>query len=97
MDISSINSLTSSAALAAPNTLPPPATADQRALIQAVKAVNATELFGSENELTFVRDRQTNLPAVRIINRDTGELVAQIPPEILLQMAEELNGNQPAP
>ncbi len=92
MDISSVNNLAASVGLPFDTNLPPPATADQRALIQAVKAVNSTELFGSENELTFVRDRTTNLPAVRIVNKDTGDIVAQIPPEVVLQMAEEVNG-----
>lgn len=92
MDISSVNNLSASVGLPTDTSSPPPATADQRALIQAVKAVNSTELFGSENELTFVRDRTTTLPAVRIVNKDTGDVVAQIPPEVVLQMAEEING-----
>jgi uncharacterized FlaG/YvyC family protein len=93
MDISSVNSLLAGVGLPTDANLPPPATADQRALIQAVKAVNSTALLGSENELTFVRDRTTNLPAVRIINKDTGDVVAQIPAEDVLQMAEEVSGN----
>jgi uncharacterized FlaG/YvyC family protein len=92
MDTSSVNNLASAAIASAGYSQPPPATADQRALIQAVKAVNSTELFGSENELTFVRDRATNLAAVRIINKDTGDVVAQIPPEVVLQIAEEASG-----
>jgi uncharacterized FlaG/YvyC family protein len=92
MDTSSVNNLSAGVGLPTDVNLPPPATADQRALIQAVKAVNSAELFGSENEMTFVRDRTTNLPAVRIINKDTGDIVAQIPPEVVLQMADEANG-----
>jgi uncharacterized FlaG/YvyC family protein len=93
MDTSSVNNLSAGVGLPAEVNSPPPVTADQRALIQAVKAVNSTELFGSENELTFVRDRTTNLPAVRIINKETGDIVAQIPAEDVLQMAEEIAGN----
>ncbi len=92
MDTSSVNNLSAGVGLATDVNLPPPATADQRALIQAVKAVNSTALFGAENELTFVRDRATNRAAVRIINKDTGDVVAQMPPEVVLQMAEEANG-----
>jgi uncharacterized FlaG/YvyC family protein len=92
MDTSSLNNLAAAATATAGYTLPPPASADQRALIQAVRAVNSAELFGSENELTFVRDRATNRAAVRVINKDTGDVVAQIPPEVVLQMAEEVNG-----
>jgi uncharacterized FlaG/YvyC family protein len=92
MDTSSLNNLAATATAAAGYTLPPPASADQRALIQAVRAVNSAELFGSENELTFVRDRTTNRTAVRVINKDTGDVVAQMPPEVVLQMAEEVSG-----
>jgi uncharacterized FlaG/YvyC family protein len=92
MDILSVNNLVSAATAPTGSTQPPPATADQRALIQAVKAVNSADLFGSENELTFVRDRATNLAAVRIINKNTGDLVAQIPPEVVLQIAQAVAG-----
>lgn len=68
------------------------ANADQRTLIQAVKAVDATQLFGQENELTFVLDRITRRPLVRIVNRKTGEVVQQIPPEYVLRLAEEMKG-----
>ncbi len=93
MDTSSISNLAATATVAA-STQPPPVTPDQRALIQAVKSVDSTALFGSENEVTFVRDRATNLAAVRIVNKVTGDIVAQLPPEIVLQMAEELKGTQ---
>ena len=62
-----------------------------RELIQAVKALNATELFGQNNELTFVMDRDTHRPLVRIVDRETREVVRQIPPEYALRMAEDLD------
>jgi uncharacterized FlaG/YvyC family protein len=65
---------------------------DQRALLQAVKAVNAAQLFGQENEVTFIIDRAVNIAVVRIVNKDTGELVDQIPNEQMLKMAEESSG-----
>jgi uncharacterized FlaG/YvyC family protein len=65
---------------------------NQRSLIQAVKAVNGAELFGSRNELTFVFDRATNRTLVRIVDRETHEVVDQIPPESVLKMAEEIPG-----
>jgi uncharacterized FlaG/YvyC family protein len=63
---------------------------EQRKLIHAVKAVNATDLFGQDNELTFVLDRNTRRAVVRIVNRETREVVEQIPSEYVLRMAEEL-------
>jgi flagellar protein FlaG len=83
------------------NTIPSPATTDQavrepeqvrerQELIQAVKAVNAAQMFGTENELTFVFDRHTGKPVVRIVNRETRELVNQIPQQYLLELAQGL-------
>ncbi len=61
-----------------------------RELIQAVKAVNVAELFGQNSELTFVLDRETHRPVVRLIDRKTNEVIRQIPPEYVLRMAQEL-------
>ena len=59
-------------------------------LIRAVKAVNVAELFGQNSELTFVLDRETSRPLVRLIDRTTREVIRQIPPEYVLRMAAEL-------
>ena len=71
---------------------PPPATPDQRALIQAVKAVNATALFGQDLELSFILDRNTRQVVVRVVHSDTREVVRQIPAEYVLRLAEERSG-----
>lgn len=63
---------------------------DRRDLIQAVRAVNASEMFGQDNELTFVLDRETKRTVVRIVSRKTGEVVQQIPPEYVLRIAEQI-------
>ncbi len=63
---------------------------EDRQLIQAVKALNASELFGQNAELTFVLDRETHRPLVRIIDRETKEVIRQIPPEYALRLAEDL-------
>ncbi len=59
-------------------------------LVQAVRAVNATELFGEESELTFVIDRRTKMALVRVIDKESGEVVRQFPPEYVLALSEEL-------
>lgn len=89
MDVSSINNMQPWAAAAhvAPVELPPA----QREVIQAVKALNAAEMFGQENELLFQMDRQAHRVVVQVVNRETREVVSQVPPEYLLRMAEELN------
>ncbi len=71
---------------------PRPLNDNQRSLIQAVKAVNGAELFGSRNELTLVFDRATRRTLVRIVDRETGEVVDQIPAESVLKLAEEISG-----
>ena len=76
-----------------------PVNADQRAQIQAVKAAvktlndaNQDHKFGPDNELTFFLDRASRQAVVRIVNRDTGEVVQQIPNKQVLRMAEEYSG-----
>ena len=57
MNVSSINNV---AAAAGAPVEPAPAhhlTDDQRTLIHAVKAVNASGMLGQENELTFILER----------------------------------------
>lgn len=90
MNISSISNLASHLNASTPAVQPP--TQDQKSLIQAVKAVNAAELFGQENELTFFIDRAAKIAVVRIVNKKTGEVVQQIPNEHVLKLAEERNG-----
>jgi uncharacterized FlaG/YvyC family protein len=79
-------------ALAAAAAIPvaPETAAEHRELIRAVKAINPSELFGENSELTFVLDRETRRPLVRIVDRKTNELIQQIPPEYLLRMAQDL-------
>lgn len=64
---------------------------DQSALIRAVQSLNDSEMFGQENELTFAIDRAARVVVVRVVNKDTGELVEQIPGGVVLRLAEELN------
>jgi uncharacterized FlaG/YvyC family protein len=69
-----------------------PANEKQRTLIRAVTAVNAADLFGSDNEVTYQVDRKAGQVVVRVVNRKSGELVSQIPAEYLLRMAEKVTG-----
>ena len=73
-----------------PTAEPAQRTTERVEIIQAVKAVNKTELFGQENELTYVLDQNSRKMLVRIVNRATHEVVRQIPAEYLLKLAIEL-------
>src|ERR1700722_92653 len=65
---------------------------NQRTLGRAVQAVNASELLGPENELTFVVDKAARMVVIRLVNKDTRETVEQIPAQDVVRIAEELNG-----
>ena len=92
MEISSANAVTMQAAEAAVSlqVRTPEAQAKAREVIQAVKSVNESGAFGLNSELTFVLDRETGRPLVRIVDKKTREVLQQIPPEYVLRMAEEL-------
>jgi uncharacterized FlaG/YvyC family protein len=97
MNVSSISNLASHLSAATPAAQPKPQpTPDQTALLQSVKAavktVNDAQLFGQDNEVTFRIDRAVNIAVVRVINKQTGELVQQIPNEQMLKLAEESSG-----
>ena len=64
--------------------------AENRDIIQAVRAVNASAELGNDNELTFSLDRQTRRTVIKIVNRTTKEVVGQIPNEQVLRLAEDL-------
>jgi uncharacterized FlaG/YvyC family protein len=90
MDLSSIRNTNPNLTAPVESPVPREVAEEQRALIPAVKAVNAAGLFGQDNELTFFLDRNTRRAVVRIVNRETREVVDQIPNEYVLRMAEEL-------
>ena len=90
MDLSSIGKTNPNLVAPYENPVPRQVAEEQRTLIQAVKAVSEASLFGQDNELTFVLDRTTRRALVRIVNRETREVVDQIPNEYVLRMAEEL-------
>jgi Flp pilus assembly pilin Flp len=61
-----------------------------KVMIQTVKAVNGTELSGSSNELTFTVNRFTQRSAIRVVNRETRDVIRQIPAEYVLRVAEDV-------
>jgi flagellar protein FlaG len=88
MDVSTINELRTGIPTAP--SAPALEVEERRTLIHAVRAVNAAELYGQENELSFAFDRQSQRAVVRIVDKKTRELVQQIPNEQVLRLAEEL-------
>ena len=64
--------------------------AQNRQVVQAVKALNKSEMFGSDNGLEFQRDPESKRWVVKVVNRTTGDVVSQIPPEYVVRLADDL-------
>jgi len=69
--------------------LPPAEAAQRRELISAAKAVNASGLMG-QNQLVFTIDPQTRRPIIRVEDRETHEVLLQLPPDYVLRLAKDL-------
>ena len=89
MDITAINRGTTGPMAPAP-VVPEDKAAENRQVIHAVKALNATEMFGPENELLLQKDPESRRMVVRMVNRKTREVVSQVPCEYVLRLAEDL-------
>jgi len=89
MDVTAVNR---SLQTAPTNTTPVPVdqAAQNRDVVQAVKALNETEMLGQDNELRFQKDQQTGRMVVRVVNSKTNEVISQIPAEYVLRLAEDL-------
>ena len=61
----------------------------RRRVIQAANTLNQSGALG-KNELVFSVDSQTHRPIIRVEDRDTHEVVLQLPPEYVIQLAENL-------
>jgi flagellar protein FlaG len=89
MDVNALSRITQGAPTAAT-----PVSADtgaqNRQVIQAVKALNQTEMFGEDNGLEFQRDPESKRWVVKVVNRSTGDVISQIPPEYVLRLAQNL-------
>jgi len=79
----------------APVSPTPEVAAQNRELIQAVKSVNAAQHFGLDNELTFIMDRYTQRPVIRVVNSKTKEVIQQIPPKYVLELARREGASSP--
>lgn len=64
-------------------------------IAQAVKAANDAGGVGPSSELRFAIDQDTGRALIRIVDRVTDEVIAQLPPETALRAAEVLKTLQP--
>jgi flagellar protein FlaG len=89
MDVNALSRITQGSPPAA-TPVPAENPAQNRQVVQAVKALNKSEMFGSENGLEFEKDPATKRLVVKVVNKNTGDVVSQVPPEYVLALAEDL-------
>ena len=87
MEISSIKPI--GYAVQQPTSLDPGQAAQRRQVIQAIKSVNNSGVLGN-NELVFLMDRQTHRPIIRVEDKETKEVVFQLPQEYVLNLVQGL-------
>lgn len=63
---------------------------NDRPAIAAVQWLNQTEWLGQDRKLTYSRDRETGRLVIQILDRQTGDVLDQIPPEFILRLVNEL-------
>jgi uncharacterized FlaG/YvyC family protein len=72
--------------------MPPEEAAHRRELVQAARSVNVSGVLG-QNQLVFSVDRATHRMIMRVVNRDTHEVVLQVPPEYVMRLAQDLGSS----
>lgn len=90
MEIRRIDTMPELTAVSPVTPLTPQMRAEQVELVRAVESINRAELLGQRSELTISVDRETRRPVVKIVDRETKEVIQQIPPEYVLRLAEDL-------
>lgn len=92
MEISAVNRTDAAMPVTAVS-VPSEIASQNREVVQAVKAVNKSEMFGQDEELNYQMDSSTKHLVVQIINRSTKEVISQVPPEYVLRMAQDLKSS----
>jgi uncharacterized FlaG/YvyC family protein len=93
MDVNSLNRITqASPAVATP--VEADAASQKRQAVQAVKAVNKSEMFGADNGLDLQQDPVSKRWVVKVVNRTTGDVISQVPAEYVLRLADDLAKEQ---
>ena len=64
--------------------------AQNREIVQAVKAVNNAELYGPNQEIVYQQDTASKRMVVRVVDSATKQVLVQIPPEYVLALAADL-------
>ena len=62
--------------------------AQRRDLIRAAATINDKQAVGSNNELVFRLDPTSHKAIMQVIDRETKEVVMQLPPEYVIHLAK---------
>ena len=68
----------------------PEEAAKNRELIKAIKTINEGGALGPSSELRFAFDKATGQPLIKIVDRVTNEVIAQVSQEGALRAAQVL-------
>ena len=90
MEIGKLTSVSELVTAAPVSPLTPQERRQQRQLIRAVESVNLSQLFGQSTELTYSYDSRARKTVLQIVDKETKEVVRQLPEEYLLELAQEL-------
>jgi flagellar protein FlaG len=90
MDITSLQPVATSGA--ASSQVSVEEAAQRRQVLQAAQSVNQSGVLG-QNQLVFTLDRQTHRAVIRVVDRTTQQVITQIPPEYVLQLAQNLGSS----
>jgi uncharacterized FlaG/YvyC family protein len=63
---------------------------NDRQAVAAVQWLNQAEWLGQDRELAYRRDPKTGKLVIQILDRETGDVMDQIPPESVLRLVSEL-------
>lgn len=59
-------------------------------IVAAVRGLNQSEFLSQNHTLTYKRDPKTGHMVIQIVERDSGDVVDQIPPEAVLRLSDEI-------
>lgn len=62
--------------------------------VEPIKSVNRTDLLADHREIQPGVDAESDRLVMQVVDKDTGEVVFQAPPEITLRMAREMRQEQ---
>jgi uncharacterized FlaG/YvyC family protein len=64
----------------------------RRILLQAVSTINANGLLGEQRDLVFILDRASHRAIMQVVDRQTREVVMELPQNDVMTLSQRRNG-----